>query len=87
MLEEAQRKLKRTEIIQADITKEDIFAGREFNLITAFRFFLNAEENLRKDALNTITSLLSEDGYFVFNNHRNIYQRTSLNIIKMNMDL
>jgi len=72
MLEEARRKLNRTEIIQADITKENVLAGRKFNLITAFRFFLNAEEDLRREALDVITSLLSEDGYFVFNNHRNI---------------
>jgi len=71
MLDEAKRKLTRTELICADITKEDVFKGRKFNLITAFRFFLNAERALRKAALESLVPLLDENGYFVFNNHRN----------------
>jgi predicted TPR repeat methyltransferase len=71
MLNEARQKLTRTELIFADITKEDVFNGRKFNLITAFRFFLNAEPSLRKAALKSLVLLLDENGYFVFNNHRN----------------
>jgi len=71
MLEKAREKLTRTELIQADITKENVLKGRKFNLITAFRFFLNAEPELRQAALNALVPLLDEDGYFVFNNHRN----------------
>lgn len=71
MLEEARAKLMRTELIQADITKENILKGRKFNLITAFRFFLNAEPELRQAALKALVSLLDENGYFVFNIHRN----------------
>lgn len=71
MLEIAKKKLTKTEIIKADITKEKVLAGRKFNLITAFRFFLNAEPELRKAALKSLVPLLEKDGYFVFNNHRN----------------
>jgi predicted TPR repeat methyltransferase len=71
MLNEAKQKLTRTELICADITKEDVFKGRKFNLITAFRFFLNAEPPLRKAAMDSLMPLLDEDGFFVFNNHRN----------------
>jgi len=71
MLEVARQNLKRTEIIQADLTKDSVLAGRKFNLITAFRFFLNAETELRKAALRTLVPLLSPDGLLVFNNHRN----------------
>jgi len=71
MLDEAQKKLQRTELIEADLTRNNILAGRTFNLITAFRFFLNAEPALRLEALSVMVSLLSEDGYLVFNNHRN----------------
>jgi len=71
MLGEAREKLKRTELIEADITKEDVLKGRKFNLITAFRFFLNAEPQLRAEAMSALLPLLDEDGYFVFNNHRN----------------
>lgn len=71
MLEAAKKKLTKTELIKADITKEKVFAGRKFNLITAFRFFLNAEPELRKSALGALLPLLEKDGYFIFNNHRN----------------
>jgi len=70
MLAVAKRKLKRTEIIKADITTEDVLQGRKFNLITAFRFFVNAEPALRCSAMQALAGLLSEDGYFVFNNHQ-----------------
>ena len=71
MLDEAKKKLKRTKIIQADLTKNNVLEGRKFNLITAFRFFLNAEPGLRTEALQVLVSLLSKDGYIVFNNHKN----------------
>jgi predicted TPR repeat methyltransferase len=52
MLTIAREKLKRTEIIQADITREkNILKPKKFNLITAFRFFLNAEPELRLAAV------------------------------------
>lgn len=71
MLAIAREKLQRTEIIQADITTVNILKGRRFNLITAFRFFPNAEPDLRSAAVNALAGLLAEDGYFVFNNHHN----------------
>lgn len=69
MLAIARQKLKRTEIIEADITVENILKPRKFNLITAFRFFLNAEPELRSMAIKELADLLTEDGYLVFNNH------------------
>lgn len=71
MLEIARQKLTRTELIQADITKQNVLHGRKFNLITAFRFFLNAEPELRRSTLKVLVALLDKDGCFVFNNHRN----------------
>jgi ubiquinone/menaquinone biosynthesis C-methylase UbiE len=71
MLAIAREKLKRTEIIETDITAENVLQPRKFNLITAFRFFLNAEPELRSAAIEAIAELLDEDGYFVFNNHQN----------------
>ncbi|MFQ6035804.1 MAG: class I SAM-dependent DNA methyltransferase [Sedimentisphaerales bacterium] len=72
MLAIAQKKLKRTEIIKADITTNDVLKGRKFNLIMAFRFFVNAEPALRSAAIEALAKLLSEDGYFVFNNHQSL---------------
>lgn len=71
MLAIAREKLKRTEIIEADITAENILKPRKFNLITAFRFFLNAEPELRSAVIKAIAELLDDDGYLVFNNHQN----------------
>lgn len=71
MLAIAREKLKRTEIIEADITTENILKPIKFNLITAFRFFLNAEPELRSAAINAIAELLDDDGCLVFNNHQN----------------
>jgi len=71
MLAIAREKLKRTEIIETDITAENVFKPRKFNLITAFRFFLNAEPDLRSAAIEALAELLDEDGYLVFNNHQN----------------
>jgi SAM-dependent methyltransferase len=69
MLAIARKKLRRTEIIEADITADDILKPRKFNLITAFRFFLNAEPELRCAAIGELTELLADDGCLVFNNH------------------
>jgi ubiquinone/menaquinone biosynthesis C-methylase UbiE len=71
MLAVAREKLKRTELIEADITVENILKPRKFNLIMAFRFFLNAEPELRSAAIKALAELLDEDGYLVFNNHQN----------------
>ena len=71
MLAIAKEKLASTKLIEHDLTQSNIFEDKKFNLITAFRFFLNAENDLRENALKVISSILSEDGYFVFNNHGN----------------
>lgn len=71
MLAFAKEKLKRTDLIETDITAENILKPRKFNLITAFRFFLNAEPELRSVGIRALAELLDEDGYLVFNNHQN----------------
>ena len=72
MLAIARKKLKRTQIIEADITVDNVLKSRKFNLITAFRFFLNAEPELRSLAIGELVDLLTEDGYLVFNNHHSL---------------
>ncbi|MEJ2702601.1 MAG: class I SAM-dependent methyltransferase [Sedimentisphaerales bacterium] len=72
MLAVAGKKLRRTEIIEADITVDNVLKPRKFNLITAFRFFLNAEPELRSAAIGELTELLADDGYLVFNNHHSL---------------
>lgn len=71
MLEEALKKVKKTEIINVDLTTENVLDDRKFDLITAFRFFLNAENDLRNEALKVLSCLLDEQGYLIINSHQN----------------
>lgn len=71
MLSLCRKKLPDAELIEGDITQKDIFNGRLFNLITAFRFFANAQQSLRKEVLKALGRHLTDDGILIFNNHRN----------------
>jgi len=57
--------------INADLTATRIFAARSFDIITAFRFFPNAEPALRSMVLTSLVDLLANDGALIFNNHQN----------------
>ena len=72
MLEIARGKVKKTQLVEGDMTKKNILAEKKFNLVTSFRFFLNAESELRDDALKSIYPVLIQDGILVFNIHGNI---------------
>ncbi len=73
MLEYARTKLIRTELISADLTKDDVLKGREFGLITAFRVFLNSSPQLRDEMLTVLVPKLTRDGRMIFNMHGNIW--------------
>ena len=60
-----------SKIICGDITKKKILKNKKFNLVTAFRFFPNAEKKLRKEVLKNIVPHIKKDGLLVLNNHRN----------------
>lgn len=69
MIEIAKDKCPKSEIFHRDITKEKL-AG-SFDVITSFRFFLNAEDELKRDVLNALYKNLSEAGFLVVNIHMN----------------
>jgi predicted TPR repeat methyltransferase len=69
MLEIARENIGNSETIEADLTQCDVLRERKFNLITAFRFFPNAQKQLRIDAMRILSKHLKSDGYIVFNNH------------------
>jgi predicted TPR repeat methyltransferase len=71
MLEVARKECARASIVRGDVTTGCCFKSHAFDLITAFRFFPNAEEELRQSAMAALAQLLSAEGYLVFNNHRN----------------
>jgi ubiquinone/menaquinone biosynthesis C-methylase UbiE len=71
MLDVARKQAPSTELFNADITRDDTLEDRKFNLITAFRFFPNAQPELRTEAMSALVRHLTDDGLIVFNNHRN----------------
>lgn len=73
MLALAKEKLRRSRLIEADITTDDVLGGQKFNIITAFRIFLNAEPSLREAIVKTLAQKLSRDGIFIFNIHGNTW--------------
>lgn len=72
MISVCKREVPNADLVLADITENnEIFSGATFNIITAFRFFPNAEQELRLKVLQNLTSKLTNNGILVFNNHKN----------------
>jgi SAM-dependent methyltransferase len=72
MLAVAKKENPEVEFITGDIVADtNLLAGEQFDLITAFRFFPNAEHELRVAVLNRLKTVLAKDGILLFNNHRN----------------
>ncbi len=70
MLEVARRRLPDAEFHECDITREPRDLG-QFELVSAFRFFGNAQDDLRDEALRALVPRIAPGGFLVFNNHRN----------------
>lgn len=69
----AQSKLKKTRLLVKDVTKDDInFLANKFDVITSFRFFLNAEQDLKIKVLNSLGRLINDNGCIIFNIHQHI---------------
>lgn len=71
MLEVARGQAPAAEIICGDLTREPLLGNRQFDLITAFRFFPNAEDDLRREAMERLATHLRPGGILILNNHRN----------------
>jgi SAM-dependent methyltransferase len=65
-------------VVVGDITNPDERPPGQFNLITAFRFFLNAPAESRSEVLNALSTLLTPDGLLVFNIHGNKWSTAAL---------
>lgn len=72
MLDIARRRVRKARLIQADLTRDDVLRDERFDLITAFRFFPNAQPPLRREVIEVLSRHLKEDGFLVFNNHLNL---------------
>ncbi len=71
MLDIARRNCTRATLVEGDVTRSSVLVEGPFDLVTAFRFFLQAEESLRAEALRWIHSNLAPGGYLVANFHMN----------------
>jgi ubiquinone/menaquinone biosynthesis C-methylase UbiE len=70
MLDEARKKCPSVRFVQADLTKTDVDLGT-FDLISSFRFFGNAQDELRVAVLGRLHQLLRPGGYLIVNSHCN----------------
>ena len=70
MLDEARRKFPAVKFVHADLTQAQVDLG-QFDLITSFRFFGNAQQDLRVAVLRTLHRLLRPSGRLIINSHRN----------------
>ena len=61
MLELAREKVSRAELVQVDITVPNTPVEGQYDLITAFRFFLNAEPDLRAGAMHSLAMRLKDE--------------------------
>jgi len=76
MVSLAKQKCQKAEFIVTDITGDDAdnrLQGREFDVITAFRFYKNAQEQLREQVTEAIPEYLKKNGLFIFDLHLNTF--------------
>lgn len=69
MLEVAREAAGSAKLVHADITRDPI--GGQYDVITAFRFFLNAEPGLAAEVLSELRRIISPEGRLVLNIHVN----------------
>lgn len=73
MLAIGRTKVRQANLICADITAPDAPIEGQYDLITAFRFILNAEPTLQLAAFKALAARLKDDSSrLVFNNHGNL---------------
>lgn len=75
MLSVAKTELHNTDLIMMDVNDKNLQKklSKKFDVIIAFRFFLNADPELRKETLKNLRPLLKDNGILIFNIHGNKY--------------
>lgn len=71
MIEIARSRCPNTTIIEADLTADPDVISDRFDLITSFRFLLNAQPDLRSAALRALRSRICNGGLLLTNFHLN----------------
>ncbi|HQR40301.1 MAG TPA: class I SAM-dependent methyltransferase [Blastocatellia bacterium] len=70
MITEARKKLPSARFVVADLTSEGVDLGT-FDLVSSFRFFGNAETDLRIKVLRELNRRMKDGAFLMVNNHRN----------------
>ena len=70
MLEVAKQKLPATSFHLCDLTQDPMDLG-SFDLVTSFRFFGNAQDDLRDKVMRALVQRLAPGGHLIINSHRN----------------
>lgn len=79
MCDIAMKKVQRARILCTDILAPESPIEGQYDLITAFRFFLNADPSLRLPALKALAARLKDRrSLLVFNNHGNLWSHKLL---------
>jgi SAM-dependent methyltransferase len=71
MLAAARRRCQRSSLVHGDLLTENPLGARKFEIVTAFRFFVNVEPELRRPALRALRNHLAADGVLIANVHGN----------------
>jgi SAM-dependent methyltransferase len=75
----ARRKVRKSAVLCRDITLPGAEVEDQYDVITAFRFFLNAEPTLRDSALQALRQRLrTKSSVIIFNNHGNLWSHKVL---------
>jgi SAM-dependent methyltransferase len=78
MLAVARAHFPETRLVCGDVTADPQLVDGPFDVATAFRFFLNAEPDLRLDALRWLRTVVRPGGRLVANFHHNPYSLRGL---------
>jgi ubiquinone/menaquinone biosynthesis C-methylase UbiE len=76
MIDKARSKCQSAEFVVTDITSESVspvLQDRQFDVITAFRFYKNAQTSLRESATRALPRYLKDGGLFIFDLHLNTF--------------
>ena len=88
MIALARQKCEKSQFFVTDITSDTVdteLQSKQFDVITAFRFYKNAEEQLRRAVTEAIPKYLKNDGLFIFDLHLNTFSFMGIlaNIIRL----
>ena len=81
ILDIARGKVSKSRLIRQDVTQKSL--NRKFDLVTAFRFFLNAQDDLRHDVMKELQSITRDKSWVIVSNQGN---KTSLRFVFENLE-